>query len=71
MPAQIPELGLPFSNGVEPGASFLPVVLSAIMYAGALQILIAVLRRGRPDVERADAASATIPPASAWSDRCC
>ncbi|MFN3208470.1 MAG: tripartite tricarboxylate transporter TctB family protein [Roseovarius sp.] len=45
--SQIFKLGMPFENGVEPGASFLPIVLSGIMYVGALRILIGELRRGR------------------------
>ncbi len=52
--SQIFVLGRPFENGVEPGASFLPIVLSAIMYAGALRILMTELRRG-PDTARGDA----------------
>ena len=47
--SQIPELGRPFSNGVEPGASFLPIVLSAVMYLFSVRILIRELRRGRQD----------------------
>ncbi|MFX0543325.1 tripartite tricarboxylate transporter TctB family protein [Roseovarius sp. S4756] len=42
---QIPKLGLPFENGVEPGASFLPIVLSAIMYLCAGRMMIAEFRR--------------------------
>ncbi len=47
--SQIFRLGLPFSNGVEPGASFLPIVLSLVMYVSAGRILAAELRqRSRP-----------------------
>lgn len=49
--SQIFQLGLPFENGVEPGASFLPIVLSAIMYIAALRILVMELRKGRAEVE--------------------
>lgn len=51
--SQIFSLGMPFAKGVEPGASFLPIVLSAIMYVGALRILWAELRKGREDGEGA------------------
>lgn len=47
--SQIFTLGMPFGNGVEPGASFLPIVLSAIMYVGATSILLGELRRDRQD----------------------
>lgn len=58
--SQIFELGLPFANGVEPGASFLPIVLSAIMYVGALRILVTELRRGQAK-EKAPAQSDNLP----------
>ncbi|MEI4261423.1 tripartite tricarboxylate transporter TctB family protein [Roseovarius sp. D0-M9] len=45
--SQIFSLGMPFSNGVEPGASFMPIVLSAIMYVSAGRILVEELRKGR------------------------
>ena len=48
--SQIFKLGVPFRKGIEPGASFLPIVLSAIMYIGALRILITELRRPGPQV---------------------
>ncbi len=50
---------MPFSNGVEPGASFLPIVLCAVLYLAAGRILIAELRNGR---------SAEVPAAPAKSD---
>lgn len=52
--SQILTLGIPFENGVEPGASFLPIVLSAVMYVGATSILLGELRRDRPDVATAE-----------------
>ncbi|WP_324752752.1 tripartite tricarboxylate transporter TctB family protein [Roseovarius sp. Pro17] len=51
--SQIFKLGLPFAKGVEPGASFLPIVLSAVMYLAAGRILIEELRKGREAVARA------------------
>lgn len=59
--SQIFKLGLPFENGVEPGASFLPIVLSAIMYVGALRILLVELRRGRAETVDARPQSDTVP----------
>lgn len=59
--SQIFELGMPFAKGVEPGASFLPFVLTVIMYIGALRILIVELRRGRGDAGGADATSEHVP----------
>lgn len=48
--SQIFKLGMPFAKGVEPGASFLPIVLSAVMYLAAGRILLEELRRGRQAV---------------------
>ncbi len=45
--SQIFTLGLPFANGVEPGASFLPIALSAIMYVAAGRVMLNELRKGR------------------------
>jgi len=45
--SQIFKLGVPFSNGVEPGASFLPIVLCAVLYLAAGRILVAELRNSR------------------------
>jgi len=42
--SQIFELGLPFSSGTEPGASFLPIILSIVMYVCLLRILVGELR---------------------------
>ncbi|SES19786.1 Tripartite tricarboxylate transporter TctB family protein [Tranquillimonas rosea] len=46
--SQLPELGLPFSDGREPGASFLPIILSVIMYVALLRILIGELTGKTP-----------------------
>ena len=45
--SQIFKLGVPFGNGVEPGASFVPIVLCAVLYLAAGRILIGELRSGR------------------------
>jgi len=57
--SQIFKLGVPFDNGVEPGASFLPIVLCAVLYLAAGRIVIGELRAGR---------SAEAPSAHAKSD---
>jgi hypothetical protein len=60
--SQIFKLGVPFSNGVEPGASFLPVLLSAVLYLAAGRILIAELRNSRSvEAPAADAKSDHVP----------
>ena len=59
--SQIFGLGMPFVKGVEPGASFMPILLSAIMYVGALRILVTELRRGQKEACDARAMSQHVP----------
>lgn len=59
--SQIPALGMPFSGSVEPGAAFLPIVLCAMLYVGALRILVSELRQGGAEDPRPKPASETVP----------
>ncbi|OWU67999.1 hypothetical protein ATO2_13860 [Roseovarius sp. 22II1-1F6A] len=48
--SQIPELGMPFGRGGEPGAAFLPVILCGFVYIAALRILFMEMRRAPDEV---------------------
>ena len=59
--SQIPELGLPFEGGREPGPAFMPIVLVALLYVAAIRVFIAELRGTGADPAAVPAASDTVP----------
>jgi hypothetical protein len=59
--SQIPKLGLPFADAQEPGASFFPLVLVALLYVAAIRVLIAELRGTGDGEELPTHASDTVP----------
>lgn len=59
--SQIPKLGMPFADAQEPGASFFPLVLVAILYVAAVRVLIAELRGTGGEPGLAPHSSETVP----------
>jgi putative tricarboxylic transport membrane protein len=59
--SQIPDLGLPFRDGREPGAAFFPMILVVILVIGAVQILISELRGTGEGDMAASETSQTVP----------
>lgn len=59
--SQIPQLGIPFTRSGEPGPSLLPIVLSVILFIGAIRIILAEFRGARPTSSRPAANSGHVP----------
>lgn len=59
--SQIPKLGLPFADGREPGASFMPILLATILVVGALRVLVAELRGTGAEPDAPRDTSPTVP----------